>query len=356
MTLPHDLIIHILSWLPVKSLLRFKCVSKSWLSLISSSQFIRIHLSASANDMNLSTHKLILQKPYKIVKQCPLSSLFLEPFSNTLDFDYYPSSHGGVPLDFSGSVGVYIAIVLWNPATREFKTLWLDSRSDRDRALTYGFGYDESNDDYKIVGIYCPGPWMKDSRNMVKVYTLRNDSWRTMETVPLPYASPYYGVGAIFVNGNLHWQMHDFYQRDHPECSRDIAAFDLETEECKGMKPPKVECDNWKLCQLKGYLSALCNYGDTRSDLWVMKQYGSEDSWTKVASLPYLSHIKDLYDSYPSTIWVGRSGDILLKTNLNMLFLYNAKDNSLRRLENDFSDGCPTLVYVESLVSLNPSL
>ncbi|XP_042515312.1 F-box protein CPR1-like [Macadamia integrifolia] len=45
--LPEDLIIDILSRLPVKSLLRFRCVSKPWCTLITDPSFIKMHLNRS---------------------------------------------------------------------------------------------------------------------------------------------------------------------------------------------------------------------------------------------------------------------------------------------------------------------
>ena len=46
--LTHDLLIQIMIRLPTKSLQRFKCVSKSWLSLISSSHFANLHFEVEA--------------------------------------------------------------------------------------------------------------------------------------------------------------------------------------------------------------------------------------------------------------------------------------------------------------------
>ncbi|KAK7259382.1 hypothetical protein RIF29_24989 [Crotalaria pallida] len=45
-----DLIIEILSWLPVKSLLQFRCVCKTWKSLISNPNFVKLHLRRSARN------------------------------------------------------------------------------------------------------------------------------------------------------------------------------------------------------------------------------------------------------------------------------------------------------------------
>lgn len=45
---PEDLIVEILSFLPVKSLLQFRCVSKSWKTLISDSTFVKLHLNRSS--------------------------------------------------------------------------------------------------------------------------------------------------------------------------------------------------------------------------------------------------------------------------------------------------------------------
>lgn len=44
-TFPQEIIIEILSWMPVKSLLRMKCACKQWCALIQDRHFIEKHLS-----------------------------------------------------------------------------------------------------------------------------------------------------------------------------------------------------------------------------------------------------------------------------------------------------------------------
>ncbi|KAM1414725.1 hypothetical protein ACFX2I_006471 [Malus domestica] len=48
--LPSELIHEILSWLPVKSLRRFECVSKPWRSLIANPKFITMHFNKAIKD------------------------------------------------------------------------------------------------------------------------------------------------------------------------------------------------------------------------------------------------------------------------------------------------------------------
>ncbi|KAF3634111.1 putative organic cation/carnitine transporter 4-like [Capsicum annuum] len=141
----------IISRLPVKSLLRFKSVLKSWSSLISSPEFTKYHLSLLANnnkDYTIHSVMLRIAQPELNLKECPIME------ESNLD---YHMKNSGIACVIEGSVNRMICLVdeakqlfLWNPAIRKYKK-FPDFRTKLkdDGQCTYGFGYDDIHDDYK---------------------------------------------------------------------------------------------------------------------------------------------------------------------------------------------------------------
>lgn len=84
---------------------------------------------------------------------------------------------------------------------------------------------------------------------------------------------------------------------------RFIAAFDLATEEYREAQVPDFEDDTFimKLSSLGGSLCVACNFPNSnppmaladheswsavkRVEVWVMKEYGVKESWTKLLSI-----------------------------------------------------------------------
>jgi hypothetical protein len=119
-SLPDEVILEILSRLPVKPLLRFRCVSKPWLALIDSPEFIKLHLKQSLKtNTNLS---LILSDGY-------LYSSDFDSLDRAIELDHpLKTPHYGT--EILGSCNGLLClsnkkedVALWNPSTRKYKKL-----------------------------------------------------------------------------------------------------------------------------------------------------------------------------------------------------------------------------------------
>ncbi|XP_010688548.3 F-box protein CPR1 [Beta vulgaris subsp. vulgaris] len=163
--LPLDIITSILTRLPTKSLIRFKCVSKSWNSLIKSPNFVNIHLTQS-----LSSKKQLLIFNYgSFLESTPLKlSLSDLHVTTSARFDL-PTCFSGYEVSVCGSCNGLLAlvcknvddpllfeIILWNPSTNIHFILPRNTHVDFGTdfmGVSFGFGYDCNVDDYRIVRI-----------------------------------------------------------------------------------------------------------------------------------------------------------------------------------------------------------
>nr|XP_016486562.1 PREDICTED: uncharacterized protein LOC107806826 [Nicotiana tabacum] len=106
----------------------------------------------------------------------------------------------------------------------------------------------------------------------------------------------------------------------------------------------------WTLGVSRGYLVACCNYKPKKADMWIMKEYGVEKSWTKLVtmSLPV-----DRRDSV-LPLFVTENGDEVLLQLGAEVTQYNSRNASFKRLD-DFMSGdfrqVQMATYFESLAS-----
>ncbi|KAL8051588.1 hypothetical protein ABFX02_06G157400 [Erythranthe guttata] len=189
-------------------------------------------------------------------------------------------------------------IFLINPVTVEILEV-PPATENRRRTYKYGFGYDPSNDEYKIVEArYSKPPIEKSNMNMaVDVYYVNQGFWKRVE--------------------------------DSPVHSVTIAAFDLAREVFDEIPLPSgisLKRIIWR-CKLVVFEGCLClveSKCNSENDLWTMKEYWVAESWTKYT----------FFD-----------GDEMLLSSLNKLQFYNLKELSLR---DDLIDAGPDTVYDEA--------
>ncbi|XP_060178710.1 F-box/kelch-repeat protein At3g23880-like isoform X2 [Lycium barbarum] len=354
--LPTELITEILLKLPVKSLLKFRSVSKSWLSLISSPDFVKTHLLLSASNKDYTHHGLMFKfasTSDRGIKDCSLSALLCDSVTEAFDLDYpgkyYPNDYPR----FVGSVNGLICLAinrfmglddlfLWNPSIRKYKKLpscrLNQSRCYHEQALdgfNFGFAYDEFQDDYKVVGIFPISGKIRLCRIEVQIYSLKSNSWRRIDDFQ---GRELLNAPAKCVNGKLHWL----------DKQRNIISIDLADEKWAEVERPYSEgCGYVKLGVFGSDLAVLCNYGRTHVDVWVMTEYGVKESWTKMFTVKFPNDSMGIF--YPP-ILMSNEGEILLKFG-SRFTKYNPKDDSIRYVDvTNFAPCIEAEIYVKSLV------
>jgi F-box interacting protein len=214
----------------------------------------------------------------------------------------------------------------------------------RTLTTTFGFGYDSSNDNYKVVVLHYD--WFNETE--VKVHTLGTDIWRTIQQYPFR-GVPVPLMEGKFVSGTINWL---FSEEMNWVCPRFIVSFDLAKESYQKISPPNFGgvdvCDLSALAVLRDCL-CVATYGN---DVWIMKEYGNKESWTKLFTISYMKYPSNSC-VYAMPVYIFEDDQLLLKFKGNAqvghstLVLYDPRSSTLKdtKLEN-----IPE-VYGESLIS-----
>ncbi|XP_071731214.1 F-box protein CPR1-like [Rutidosis leptorrhynchoides] len=336
--LPPDLVEEILPFLPAKSLGRFKSISKRWYSLISSPEFIKTHIQKfTGNNPNPNPTHLILLLQYGefLLYSLDIKQLNTQTTTETLTakrlklkepcYQIQGSCNGLILLH-----DIYHNLYIVNPTTK--KTLQVPYGKSNDGI--YGFGYDFSTDDYKIISIsYTEIPASNAICTFVRVYSLRNSSWHMLPNPPYQLHDYYNLHPGVLLNNNLHWVVRS------SRLTLTIATFRLADEQYHEIEfPDSVNYDTTNFSQLyafSGKLVVVLSVWYAPNfvyELWVMEEYGVPKSWKKLCifdndihlDFPFFAQVCDL--------------DILLGSDANEIFVYNMDE---RRRTSVTTEGCP---------------
>lgn len=362
----------ILVRLPVKCLFQFKCVSKSWCSLIKSPRFTDLHVSrANCGDQEgVILVKRFIKDERKIVlsfhsKDESLSLQvvapdFEVPYSTYLNMILVGTCHGIICLTSNESSGIHLC----NPATREFLTL--PDRPFRcpqgyfSQLGELGFGFDAISNDYKIITFTTifPDEYNGDPNSCkAEIYSLSTNSWRELDPdVTLP-EMVYNERFSVSFNGCFHW-----CTPLNTDCfGLQILSFEWSTEQFREIQyPDRVEDTEGeygmqKLIVLDNSLAMIwynitgSQISDQHFDIWVMMEYGVQESWVKKFSIGPLSGIESPLSSWNSDklLWEMSNGQLassaVLGDNRGSLTKYNIHGSPTTLQAN---------IYHESLVAL----
>ncbi|KAL8145653.1 hypothetical protein AgCh_003700 [Apium graveolens] len=364
--LPQELLHEILIKLPVESLVRFTGVNKSWYSLITHPKFIINHL----NYTNLDQDKkpLLLRFYDRVAKE--------ENYTIRCDDVTFSGKFTGVEFPFKSPFGYFRIVgicnglvcllddlfgdmervVFWNPAIRKSVDLEMPARPKYPHMFVLGFGFCPVMNDYKVVRVVYVKDLVKDSMFKftvppeVQIYSLSAGSWRNVNAGAPSCYMVEYTWSQVFVFGSVHWVA--FRKLGDSGFRNLIVSFHMGDEVFREVMLPD------SLANDTVYDLSVSVFGDSLAALkyskvigqesccvWVMREYGAAESWTKLytISVPGLTR----------TICFRKDGGVILSLSNNELVSYDpvtgrTKDLGIRGNIRSFYVG----TYVESLIML----
>ncbi|XP_065638999.1 F-box/kelch-repeat protein At3g23880 [Quercus suber] len=366
--LPEAIVENILSRLPPKTLIRFRCVSKTWLAFIGTPDFL---------SKNILNHSILVPNdtaqnpnpPFLLVKAfnnkkhiCnflsydTLDCLFhvqvqLDlPSPGPLDLQIVASCHGLICLYNAQYQGVY----LWNPTTLSSSSSSSSSGLSRlppvrPRPNWYcnvrvGFGFDPISNDFKVVrvgerfavfNIFENGLSKNSFRKEIEaeVYRVSSGSWRRIDLGPiifgLQWGSTTYLDG--FQWGSTTYMNGVFFWWTKQKVDDNIIAFDFSDENFKTTPLPEIgtadTCSS-RLTVLNSFVAILVipfdrkvkgscfEIGPHFVDIWVLLEFGVKESWNKLFTITTPSTWRR-----PLGFW--KNGELFIENGNNQLVLYD---------------------------------
>jgi F-box interacting protein len=210
---------------------------------------------------------------------------------------------------------------------------------------TYGFGYDSSMDNYKAVAVFSYVYGYGVPKAKIMVHTLGTNSWRMIDG-DFPVSS---GLSLKYVSDTLNWL-------EYIDNVYYLVSFDLVNESYRKFSPPNYGVEDVDDVILGVLKDCLCISGHTRafSSVWMMKEYGNEESWIKLYSVPYMND--PFHYGYTKPIWISEDDQVLMEckswhTKMNLI-VYGVEKGTFKIPNTDNINGWITpVVCIESLVS-----
>ncbi|XP_075521199.1 F-box/kelch-repeat protein At3g23880-like [Primulina tabacum] len=357
LNLPSEIMINILSRLPIRSIQSCKCVCKQLLNLLSTLVFAASHLP-------LSTPGLVIRRRGSDMNSDSCQIFQLED-EDEFELQHHNLHYNQVmEFDLSKSIGAcdaniwikgsvdglicmqdlaskpYDSLYICNPITREYIALpGIETVVEYPHLSEYGFGQSKISGQYKVVRNvhrhsydHQAGPRSGLQNYECLVYTVGTRSWISIE--PGPSFGHYLSSFSLFLNGNLHGFLHDYGE----SVDLLISCFNLEAESFRPFPPPPPPLGPVALGTLGILDDCLCFLDNSSEDediivKWVMKEYGVGESWTKQF---VISNSEEFVGSYFEAVYpikAFKDGEILLSWDNNNLFYFSSKTETCQKLE-----------------------
>uniref|UniRef100_A0A0D9VKJ8 F-box domain-containing protein n=1 Tax=Leersia perrieri TaxID=77586 RepID=A0A0D9VKJ8_9ORYZ len=289
--IPEDVVMHkILVLLPVKVLMRFRCVCKSWCATISSRHFAEID---------------------KCHSQSSLYCIF--------DDHNIPPGHKG-------------GYKLLNPALQQCVNIPPSSWQNETIHLS-GFGFLANLGKYKMLSMLVGGA----NEDSCEVFTVGNDNlWRVATPPPFPVSVSDH---MPFIKEKLHMLALDLKGEDSK-----LLAFDLLEENWLTMdlplKPHGHLNEVYEIRDLQGFVCFICCTPSNTIDVWMLMDH-ADSVWSKYLAIDAESFarilkgqfiIDDMMHAglYGFPIEPTKKGKIFLELDDGRWFCYDPRDQSIQ--------------------------
>ncbi|XP_006280508.2 putative F-box protein At5g62660 [Capsella rubella] len=346
-----DLLIEILTRLPGRSLMRFKCVSKLWFSLIRSRCFSNHYLTVASPPrpprrlyMSLVDHlecnsMAVCYNPRESALLLFTSSSSSSNNATSFDQDLTLPGMGGRNMKLLRGLILYIVCrraCIYNPTTRQSVTLPavksnIFAQEDYRKSVLYFFGHDPVLDQYKVVCIIVvSSKKIKRITSEHWVFVLEpGGSWKRIE-LDQPHIPTRLG---LCINGVIYYLASTCMSDDI------IVSFDVRSEEFKMIQgPPLVSA--FKPIDFIEYGGKPSVFDHTRLrrkglvELWVLEDAG-EWSRKSLVLQPCQMHLVNKYTKW-KVKGTTHNGEIifapLLLCSPYYILLYDVQKNDLRKV------------------------
>ncbi|XP_073045527.1 F-box protein At3g07870-like [Primulina eburnea] len=357
--LPDHVLCDIFSRLPLKSIFHCSRVCKMFLQLVKDSCFIELHRARSS----VLTTNLIFQHSLGQLstrrlftfnhEEPPLSFCTCDDQNkhycchhglytwNISVFTFHTRRHvlvgscdGLLCLYFDSSPKPFYAIC--NPIRREqIKLPCLAISTPFNTYANYsGFGYCRKTKQYKVISLMYlisidPLTSEESKRLVADVHTLGSDSWRRIENAPWPKRKSFDPL----LNDALHW-----ITTSCKPCEL-ISSFDLAAETFKFVPPPahfslqyidKISSIN--IGVLKNCLCICYIYKDTVFEVWLMKEYGVKESWTRQFRIDMKTYTELSIEDLQRPIKFLNNGDLWFISGSEFLVSFSPAKRTFKEL------------------------
>ncbi|XP_065867512.1 F-box protein CPR1-like [Euphorbia lathyris] len=359
--LPEDLIFEILLFSPVKAILCFRCLSKSFCRIIDSEEFINMHYSRSAENKK---HRKLIIRERAIGRWSNRSVNVFDVDSGLEETINKPYKRNPKPYGYcNGLILLFVdsfRLALWNPSTQKYRNLprcpIKVPNGGHCTTVGMGLGYDSTRGDYKVVLIEDVQTVSNTHVLQSWVFGLRSNSWKRVQDFPeRKDGFIYFGH---FANGYLHW-LCKYRIGEYALVTFDMAK---ETIVSQSLYPAFSRLLQIDLHVIDGCLCLSCvSWNPAEAVFYVREKDGTKLKWSTLFSVTTEMPILFDMNRFKDVRVLGYSNDgdkVMLDLGFKFIVLYDVKQKFFsstesRKLDDDRNKVCnyPFLCH-ESLVSL----